>query len=298
MTAAGNTCSEAPVAGGGDSQFVASLSASRLINVFSKDGTVYYFSGVAIGNGKSEPFALPNYIEDRNGNQIVSTSSGSGSGYSFAFTDTVGRTEVSSTGFGPAGNTNIIYVGGLEYQITWTTTSANFSTPSLWVGEAGGPNSQYDQCNPIPQATESQTVVSQITLPNNQKYTFHYGTDNSNPSFHNPYGLLNEIDYPTGGWVKYQWKLSDQRNELADYPGLINAGANTCSTDPTAYCPAPIQDGCLYQYQSPVVATREVSFGGGATPSLTKHSSIRRHGTRLPRFGIPRQPRYPQPITF
>jgi RHS repeat-associated protein len=94
--------------------------------------------------------------------------------------------------------------------------------------------------------------VSQITLPNGGSYKFYYGSDNPHPGYTNPYGLLSEIDYPDGGWVRYTWKLSDTNSELEAYS---DADLNL--------------DGCLYQYKTPVVATRQVGFGGSA-PSLTQ----------------------------
>jgi len=58
-------------------------------------------------------------------------------------------------------------------------------------------------------------------------------------------------------------------NELADYPGEITQAGTTCSTDPSAYCPAPVRDGCEYQYKTPVVQFRYVGFGG-SSPNLTQ----------------------------
>ena len=152
---------------------------------------------------------------------------------------------ISSNGFGPNGATNTLSVGGLSYQVVWTTTTSNIpAPPQQWVGDSEGPNWEYDECHSgIPAASNiSQTVVSQIILPNGQKYQFHYGTDNSNPAFQNPYGLLNQIDYPTGGWVMYSWKFSDTLNEFADYPGSyeVACGDNYCVA-PVLTCP-PISE--------------------------------------------------------
>jgi hypothetical protein len=57
--------------------------------------------------------------------------------------------------------------------------------------------------------------------------------------------------------VKYTWKLSDTMSELAVYPGSINSPAQ------------PVTDGCLYQYKTPVVATRQVFSGGSAILTQT-----------------------------
>jgi len=270
-------CQEYPVAAGGDQKFYAVLPwpnyspnypttppGAAPLSVYSDDGTVYQFNTLAEGNGNTEVLSLPNYIEDRNGNRIVSSSSGSGSSFAFSFTDTLGRTLISSNGFGPSGTTNTLSVANLTYQITWKTTSVNFSTPSTPIQQAG-------TCYPIPKAVNSPTVISQITLPNQKAYTFYYGTDATpHGAGTNPYGLLSEIDYPSGAWVVYTWKLSDTLNEMTDYPGWENKGAGACSADPAAICPAPVQDGCIYQYKTPVVASRQVFPGGSSTPSLTQ----------------------------
>jgi len=255
-------CVESPVRSGGDATFQASMSSNDdvgggHVSIFDADGTVYQFPGVGSSLDGSV-LTLPTYIEDRNGNKLVSTSNG--------FYDTRGGTLISWSGFGPSGQTNTISVGGLSYKVSWKTTTASFSTTSTPQAGSG----QGDTCQAIPTANDTQTVVWQIILPNGGTYTFYYGTDNPNPAFQNRYGLLSEIDYPDGGWVRYTWKLSDTTNELADYPGLIVQAGTSCSTDPQAYCPAAVQDGCLYQYMTPVVASRNVGFGGSSTPSLVQ----------------------------
>src|SRR5262249_12732423 len=147
---------------------------------------------------------LPTSIEDRNGNiiNITDSASNNNSGV-FSVTDTAGRTLISSNGFGgPAGSTNTLVVSGLSYQVTWKSTSANYPVPS-------NPIQNYLQtCVPpssVSGTLAAETVVSQITLPNGKTYKFYYGTDNPDPNFQNPYGLISEIDYPSGGWVKYKW---------------------------------------------------------------------------------------------
>ena len=240
---------------GGDGQVQAGLTLNSgnylpsPVTVYDAAGTVYSFNN----------FALPTSIEDRNGNTATATQNAG----NITLTDTLGRQVIS------VANNNTFTIAGLTYQLTWTTTSASFSVPSTWAGQAGYPNSS-DNCSPIPAASDSQTVVSQITLPDGKQFHFYYGTDNPDTNFQNPYGLLSEIDYPSGGWVKYKWKLSDTMNELADYPGVYTANSFSCSNNTTAYCPAPVTDGCLYLYKTPVVASRTVGFGGSSNPSLTQ----------------------------
>jgi RHS repeat-associated protein len=237
-----------PLAGG--SQYLPSVAVSDDV------GTVYSFTvgyGDDAGNGT---YALPTSIEDRNGNV---TRISPGTGGAVTVTDSSGRTSISTNGFGPSGSTNSIVVSGETFQVTWRTVTANFSSPSTFVGTSG-----TFTCNPPPVANDSRIVISQITLPNGKFYKFYYGSDiTPHGAATNNFGLLNEIDYPSGAWATYSWKLSDTMNELADYPGLY---ANSCGG---SYCPAPAQDGCLYQYKTPVVASRRVSFGT-STPALTQ----------------------------
>ena len=182
---------------------------------------------------------MPATIEDHNGNIVVVKDNRGGN---FTFTDTAGRVAVSSSGIGPSGATNTLSFSGLSFQVKWETVSPSFTAPSTQVNALPGV-----QCSAPPARSGSITTVSQITLPTGAAYYFQYG---------NSYGLPSEIDYPDGGWVKYTWKLSDTMNELADYPGLYPPSES-------------VTDGCQYQYKTPVLATRQVGFGGSA-PSLTQ----------------------------
>jgi RHS repeat-associated protein len=257
-------CVESPIASGGDAKVHASLGNNGWqygnVTVFSADGTVYQFNSAGISNDDSA-WSFPDYIEDRNGNKITHTAN--------SFVDTLGRSIISwDTLLGSSATPTNLTAGGLSYQITWKTATSNFSSQWAWVGPTDGPNSQYGTCIsgfPNPGGV-SQTVISQITLPNGKKFTFYYGTDNPDPAFQNPYGQLSEIDYPDGGWVKYKWKLSDTMNELLDYPGVITGYCAGTSMS----CPKPSPDWCLYQYKTPVVASRSVGFGGSSTAALTQ----------------------------
>jgi hypothetical protein len=257
-----------PVTSGGDIQVTGTLTGTvgvgpgpgfLPVTVSDTDGTVYSFSGTVGSFGNpTTTYALPSTIEDRNGNVVTVEISGS----SVTLTDTVGRPAVSISSFG--GTTNTITTPEGAYEITWTSTSGNFSMVSKY---AGAPNLGNGQCEPVTSGGGSETVVSQITLPDGQSYHFYYGTNNPNSGFQNPYGLLSEIDYPSGGWVRYTWKLSDTMNELLDYPGIYFQSGAYCGNSYSG-CPAPIPDGCLYQYETPVVASRQVGFTPGTTAAL------------------------------
>ncbi len=235
------------------------------VTVLTGDGTVYNFPNLSHNQPTSDVSeGLPSSIEDRNGNLITVTDNNNGN---FVFKDTAGRSVISSSGFGPSGTTNTLSFSGLSYQITWGTTSASFQPSSNWVGSSQGPESQFDTCNTlVPAVNDTQTVITKITLPNSQSYQFHYGMDNSNPAYQNHFGLLNEIDYPTGAWVKYGWQILTL-NELADYPGAV---VTACSGDAGGFCTNPVPDGCLFQYTMPVVVTRAVGFGGSSSPTVTQ----------------------------
>src|SRR6267142_2035281 len=257
ISSSSDPCSSGPRSGG-DAQVRASLppapsQAAVPVTVFAGDGTVYNFPTTwhnvcNTSNTSCGLFVLPLSIEDRSGNILAVRDNGNGN---FVFTDTVGRPAISSSGFGPSGATNTVTISGLAYQVAWKTVSENFSVPYTQIPTQG------TTCSPPPGINDTQVVVSQITLPNGKAYTFYYGSDNPDPNFQNPYGLLSEIDYPTGGWVKYKWKLSDTMHELAVYPAQA-AGAPQGQA---------VQDGCLYQYKTPVVASRNVGFGGSSTPA-------------------------------
>jgi len=260
-----NTLCGSPVVNGGDPQVTAALltgatagNSNPTTTVADADGTVYYFANTlaeAVGKGHS---SLPTFIEDRNGNQV--TAGGSLNGV-FTFTDTAGRTVFSSNGFGPSGTTNSITVGGLTYQVAWTSATASYTVTSKQIN---APAADLGiTCSPIPPVSAAtpgvsatQPVVSSITLPNGEAYKF---------SYNDPYGLISEIQYPNGGSVSYTWKLSDTLSELAIFDG------QSCSDNPSGQPICVAQHNvCQYQYNVPVVATRTVTYATSASPALTQ----------------------------
>ena len=138
--ACGNTQS---VPTGSDGVYSASLVGVNTTRVADPDGTVYYFSGNHYLNTTGGFVTIPDTIEDRNGNTITLTNLDSGSTPgAFTAVDTLGRTVLSSSGFGSTGNT--LTVAGLAnpYIFTWGTTSTNFTVTSTLV------SSQEPPCNP------------------------------------------------------------------------------------------------------------------------------------------------------
>jgi len=236
-----------PITLGGDSQVLAysngGNSGPGQIYVQDKDGTTYIFSGTAIVSGTPAVS-----VEDRNGNEITLTEPSSGIyGYPLGYTDSLGRPVVSVTGSGQSGTQDTATVGGLAYEVAWTTVSASFSAPNNYIAPGGGVGCSATS---VPAFSGSQTVVSSITLPNQTQYKFSYDS----------YGLLNKITYPEGGWVQYTWSTNPQATG-SPYSILASfSGTNGTQSIPNA---------CLYQYTTPQIIERQVSFDG-STVALTQ----------------------------
>jgi hypothetical protein len=160
-----------PVLNGGDDYYRANSGGT----IADAAGTVYTFSdlgnhsqGLIVGAGSS----LVSSIEDRNGNKVVVTDlDWGGNGISGAFTanDPLGRTLLSSSGFGVSGNT--VAVSGLAnpYTVTWGSSSLNFSVNS-WL--LHGSN-----CGSLPRGGGTggtENVIKNILLPNGKSYQFSY----------------------------------------------------------------------------------------------------------------------------
>jgi RHS repeat-associated protein len=203
------------------------------------DGTVYHFNVPSFPDPLVPPnqpavfINIPDFIEDTNGNiaTINNLSPQTSRGGHFTITDDLGRTLISASGLGNTGDT--VSVAGLSnpYTLSWTSVSVNFTTNWNFIGQEPPPGAP--QCFSF-QAGVSSTLqaVSAITLPNNQQYTFNY-----DPT----YGMLSQITYPSGGWVKYTWGLNAQ-SEVRNIPkGSIP---------------------CLYQFDRPAIVKRQVSFDG------------------------------------
>lgn len=211
------------------------------VAVADADGTTALFN-----DGLPGVQELANSVTDRNGNTV--TISWSGSGGAFSYTDELGRTALSSTGFGTAaGQSYKVYVSGLSnpYTIYWGSTTASFGVGSTNV-TPGGTGSPY--CNGVGQLSQTVPAISAIVLPNGQAFHFYYDST---------YGLLDEIDYPSGGWIKYTWEVDQNGSglngsELAQVPPE-GGGGGVCS----------------YVHGWPRLAERQVSFDGSA-PALTQ----------------------------
>jgi hypothetical protein len=228
-TAANDLASNSPSSGG--------------FAVTDKSGTVYLFGGGMANQSVPNANFYPGLIEDRNGNQISMSNSGN-------YIDTRGQTVQIPNG----NNSNSPFtVDNITYTPSWTTVSVNYS-----IQESGGTDPSSGTgigCLPFPTTVSgTRNALSSLALPtsqvpNGQEYQFFYN---------NNYGLLSEIIYPDGGWVKYTWQLPSGFNEMASMGGTTTTSGY--NPDSNTYTAVPF--GCVWQYQTPVLATRQVSFDG------------------------------------
>lgn len=235
--------------------------ANPAFTVTDKDGTVYSFPfdnisyDPGVGNVAAIAFKYPASIEDRNGN-VITVSSTPGSSAPPVFTNTLGSQVASSTP--GSANTTVLTVGGASYTIAYTTSTAHYTAPSLQVTT---PPSNQISCGAnftIPNSpagygsiTDSgvSNVVQTITLPNQTQYTFHYDDTT--------FGLVTEIDYPSGGWVKYTWKFNDTLSDFVSFAG----------SDPNG---GSVNGACNFEYKTPVIGTRTVGYNTSSTSVTTQ----------------------------
>ncbi len=223
---------------GGDDYYEAVLTGypSITLHIADADGTAYTFPPLLQTHslfGSGVRSSLPSSIEDRNGNLITVTDLGAQGGAAGAFTvnDTLGRTLVSSSGFGVNGNT--VSIAGLSspYTLTWGTvgaTGTNIGSSLLQTSPFG--------CSAFPQTLSGGgTKITNIQLPNNKSYAFSYDPAS---------GLLSRITYPSGGYVSYSWGT----NALSEFAAVEDLNQNP--------------QACLYHYDAIAVTHRYVSFDG------------------------------------
>jgi RHS repeat-associated protein len=226
-----------------------------VVQVADASGTVYTFgnttnnywdcsdqpavSGPQIVNPIA--YALPSTIEDRNGN-IITLSNPCASGSPLTISDTTGRTALTfntQNAYPPHVLINSVTVSGISNPYSVTRSSVSGTQVSVNATLVTGDSS----CHGVPawnnfnlsQNAGYANFVSAITLPNEKQYQFAY-----DPT----YGLLSQITYPTGGYVKYVWEMNHQSASVAY--------ANT--TGQAYYC--------QYIYDKPALLHRYVSYDG------------------------------------
>jgi RHS repeat-associated protein len=215
------------------------------LTLTDRDGTVYRFPGGPIVSGSPTavwPWGmLAQSITDRNGNQITLSGSqpvlNSQDEYQLQpgkYIDTAGRAVVSWSGLGSTSGDQIT-ISGLSNNIVvkWTTTTATFPTGTQYVSGTAS-------CGFSGAQSLSMEVVSEIDLPNGQKYSFTYG---------GTWGRLTQITFPDGGYVKYNWGTNS----------LSEASHQTWTPQPGD------AQNCYVLYSTPAITDRYVSYNGSST---------------------------------
>jgi RHS repeat-associated protein len=218
-----------------------------------QDGTTYQFLP-SIGSGQVVGYccaagSLATSITDRNGNTITLNSPANGYGLAAnAYTDTVGREVVSWSGLGSSSGDTLSISGLSNITVHWTTVyTGNYAMGSQPLPGNQSPNCQVPSTGP----SSSQLGVSEIDLPNNTKYAITYDSENpllydANPS-QGPYGVVGQINFPDGGYVRYKWGLDT--NSQGIYQSVI---FNTVPAQ---------QLTCILSYDAPAVVERIVNDG-------------------------------------
>ncbi len=224
----------------GDDYYQAQVDAQGTVLVSSANGTIYKFGQFAccLGGDGNIQSALPNVIEDRNGNIInlnaQPAACPSRLNNCLAETDTMGRLVLSTSGFGITGDT--VTVSGLAqpYTVTWDAAPIAFTLPITFQGN---PSDGGGVCAPSSSSITagSAGVISAIALPNGQQFQF---------SYDDGLGLVSKITYPGGGYVSYTWGSNPQ----SDYANLADVQGNP--------------GACPYKYDSYAITQRQVSFDG------------------------------------
>lgn len=245
-------------------------------------GTTYFFTGTlansdptTASSGAATWYMSPTRIEDRNGNIVtIPAGMGSRSVPGLPITDTLGRTIISaSTANGPSVSypiygstsplsgvhrdaTTSLQIGATTYGLSYLTTTASYTSNAKQINLSGGSSSSAN-CGTTWSISESLSGIRTIFAPNGAGYTF---------SYEPVYGLVKEIDYPGGGWVKYTWKLSDDFSELATFDGIYEAAGTGSDQASTQVSPG----FCNFEYQTPVVETRTVGYSQGSAAEQTQ----------------------------
>lgn len=172
------------------------------------DGTKFF--------GDTAPGSSAIAIEDSNGNYLTS----SGTGNSGVVSDSLGRPLYNVTenpavsGQSPAYPASIVtYTTGSSatYTLSWESAPYNFTFPEPTTSDITGSGGAYPpQVTPGPGAG-SVYVLHSITLPDTTTYVFTY-----DPT----YGVVRQITFPTGGYVRFVWQIRD----VADYNYYTKVG--------------------------------------------------------------------------
>jgi YD repeat-containing protein len=236
------------------SMLFSSSPTSGAFSIMDKDGLVYSFSMGANYPTSPNYEGVPMGIVDRNGNSWGYDGAGK-------WVDTLGRaaptTDGSPNPTSSQTSTVTATVSSMHFISTWKLESVSYP-----VNSRMGPQEANLNCYNIPgTVTGNRTVLSKLQLPNGQSYQFYYGNDNpTDSSIFNPYGLLNEIIFPDGGWIKYKWAMPTGTGD-SQFNEFTALGGHKEANEDGTYVPIAQDYGCDSQFQEPVLAQRQVSFG-------------------------------------
>jgi len=230
------------------------------VDVVDGDGTLYSFGSLSApsygyinGNinrwGQTGGMAVPSSITDRNGNVARFTTSGIQGQPVLTYTDTIGRPALSISSFGGTPDNISVYGLSQPYQVQWTSIAGKFPitmnpVPDMSASNCGISNGGGSE--------GSSSAISSIMMPNGQQYGFSY-----DPT----YGMVSQINYPSGGSVKYEWGLNSQ-SEYGDfitysqYPVIGGGGM------PTGQSYTAPSGSCTYYYDTPAIQHRYVYNNG------------------------------------
>jgi len=196
---------------------------------------------------------------------------------------------------------SVVTVGGVNYTLSNGTVgnaTINYKVPAIEVLPTAdnpsdiacvqlSPKWTVPWPNPevAPPIVPRELTIALPTNPSTSYYTLYFGDYNPDPTVTtNNYGLINEIIYPDGGWVKYTWTIppttsptgAPNYTQSATFPGVYFSPSAT-SPNPWAGQPAPF--GCAYEYSTPVVSTRQVSYDGTNVAQTQSFSYSTQWGT-------------------
>jgi RHS repeat-associated protein len=206
-----------------------------LLLASDNDGTVYTFNSAAHQFPGDNQFpttewmsvsstytAVATSIEDRNGNVVNVADQNNGR---ISIKDTLGRTAVVTDGFG-LGTTHITVPGLNPYKVVWqqqpfaeTWNVKGIVDPGVQLLSPEPYCSFGTTANGSSHATSggtftstvtasqnaAQPVISELDLPNGQKYLFQYDWNGATGT-----GLLSQITYPDGAVVNYYWTINQR----------------------------------------------------------------------------------------
>ena len=198
------------------------------VTVTQPDGTVLTVPNTTYGDAFG---SMATSVEDRNGNTIqITPPTGFTGGYSY--TDTLGRALLTESGFTSSSEHVTILGYNADYILSWETLAAPTFADSVYCITGICPTQfAHTWQSPLP-GSGPIYAVSQIELPNQQFFKFTYDPI---------YGVVTQINYPTGGYVSYVWGMNSQ----AEYGWSVNP-----------------KDYYSLLYAVPVITKRSVSFDG------------------------------------